>query len=865
MDLLERLPPQNLDAEASVLGSILLDNEAAWLVAQFLKPEHFYKSSNQKIYETILSLATERKPIDILILKDELAKAGLLESVGGAEYLREVVEAVPSAANAEHYARVVRDKALLRSLITVATTIAKDAYGANGAAEGVIDRAEKAFFDVTSRRVAETASDMRSLLTEEFKRIEAGGSQKGLMSHLTDLDETTNGFRPAELVILAARPSMGKCLAYDSEIVLHDGTVTTIEDVYKARRGRVVTLVDDWRLATVLPSDYIDDGVRPVFAVKTRLGRRVETTLSHPFLTINGWQPLHSLRCGDRIAIPRRMPAFGVAMWRECEVKLLAYLLGDGCISRTSPLFTNSNPQIAADFLEAVEAFGGVRAVRAESAGRAPTWRIARPPDAGRKGESPILTWLERLGLRGRTAHTKVIPAEVFKLAKNQIALFLNRLFATDGWATVLCSGPAQLGYCTVNEKLARQVQHLLLRFGIIAALKHRRVHYQNGTSTAWQLDITDGKSIETFAAVIGIHGKDEAVARCREVVARRRHQTNVDLIPVDIWARLAERKGTESWCSLARRAGLAGHTNIHVGVRALSRGRLAAIARALADTELANLADSDVYWDEIVSIEPAGLKQVYDLTIPISHNFVANDICVHNTSLATSIIRNVAITDGVPVCFYSLEMSKSQVVQNMLCSEARVNSFHMRQGRLDKADYGKLGAAGSRLSEAPIFIDDASSVSIMELRAKARMMKLRHGIGMIVIDYLQLMEGEKGKGEENRAQEISTISRGLKQLSRELNVPVIALSQLNRGVEQRESHKPRLSDLRESGSIEQDADMVLMLFREAYYKPEVTDPNVANAAEVIVAKNRNGPVGQVKLFFHKEYTRFDNWGSGEG
>jgi replicative DNA helicase len=444
-DFLDRVPPQNLEAEASVLGAILLDNEAAWLVAQFLRPEHFYKAAHRRIYETVLALATERRPIDVVILRDELGKAGALEMVGGVEALKELVEAVPSAANAEYYAKLVHEKYLLRSLIAVSTSVAKDAYDAGGPAAGVIDRAEKRFFELTSKRVADTASDIRSLLHAEFDRIDAGGSFKGVMTNLTDLDSVTNGFKPAELVVLAARPSMGK-------------------------------------------------------------------------------------------------------------------------------------------------------------------------------------------------------------------------------------------------------------------------------------------------------------------------------------------------------------------------------------------------------------------------------------TSLATTFIRNIAVGHGLPVAFYSLEMSKQQVTQNILCAEARVDSFRMRQGRLERRDLDRLRDAAGRLADAPIYVDDASSVSIMEMRAKARMMRLRHKIGLVVIDYLQLMEGEKGASrDENRAQEISQISRGLKQLARELEVPVIALSQLNRGVESREGHKPRLSDLRESGSIEQDADMVLMLFREAYYKPNDEDPKVKNGATIIVAKNRNGPTGEVNLYFHKEYTRFDNWGSGEG
>jgi len=189
-----------------------------------------------------------------------------------------------------------------------------------------------------------------------------------------------------------------------------------------------------------------------------------------------------------------------------------------------------------------------------------------------------------------------------------------------------------------------------------------------------------------------------------------------------------------------------------------------------------------------------------------------------------------------------------------MLCSHARINAHHVRTGMLSTSDWPKLTQAAGKLSEAAIFIDDSPGISILELRAKARRLKSRHGIGLIILDYLQLMD--ESSNSENRQQEISVISRSLKALARELNVPVIAVSQLSRAPERRETFRPRLSDLRESGAIEQDADVVLLLFREEYYTP--TEEN-QGMSELIIAKQRNGPTGTVKLAFIKEYTRFEN------
>lgn len=227
-------------------------------------------------------------------------------------------------------------------------------------------------------------------------------------------------------------------------------------------------------------------------------------------------------------------------------------------------------------------------------------------------------------------------------------------------------------------------------------------------------------------------------------------------------------------------------------------------------------------------------------------------------TSLALNIIEYVACDTKMPVAFFSLEMSRSQVAQNMLCSRARINAHKLRRGQLEPQDWQHLSVGVGTLSEAPIYIDDTPGLTVMGLRGKARRLKAQHDIKMIVVDYLQLMEGSGGsKGADNRQAEISQISRSLKGLARELSVPVIALSQLNRSVDQREGHKPRLSDLRESGAIEQDADVILFLFRPEYYNPK--DPSLKNKAELNIAKQRNGPVGDVELVFLKEFMRFEN------
>lgn len=223
-------------------------------------------------------------------------------------------------------------------------------------------------------------------------------------------------------------------------------------------------------------------------------------------------------------------------------------------------------------------------------------------------------------------------------------------------------------------------------------------------------------------------------------------------------------------------------------------------------------------------------------------------------SALATCIAEHAGVVDKVPVAFFSLEMSKEQLVQRMLCSHARVDAHKVRTGFLSQSDWPRLTNAAGKLSEAPIFIEDTAGLTVLEIRAKARRLKAQHGIKLVIVDYLQLMQGPARS--ENRQQEISEISRSLKALARELRVPVIAISQLSRAVEQRADRRPQLSDLRESGAIEQDADLVALLLREEYYNPTEENKGVA---ELIVAKQRNGPVGTLKLAFISEYARFES------
>jgi replicative DNA helicase len=518
-------------------------------------------------------------------------------------------------------------------------------------------------------------------------------------------------------------------------------------------------------------------------------------------------------------------------------------------LTDTTPELTNINPLIQEDFQNAVISFSPQLKVCNYRPERSSI--LYAPMCQGEK--NPLSEWLENQALWSKKAEEKIIPACIFQLERSQVSLFLNRLFATDGWATVLATCQAQLGYCTVSEKLARQVQHLLLRFGIIATLNKRSVKYKDTCRQAWQLDITDTQSIQIFLSQIGIFSKETALLQVQAALINKRYQTNYDLIPVETFQEITAAKDEEPWTVLARRTRIKADTNISVVKQALSPERCL-MANTLEDFSLQESATGDVYWDEIVSIESVGYKQVYDLTIPVTHNFVANDICVHNTAFCLNIAHNIAASYKLPVAVFSLEMSKEQLVQRLLASEAGIESGYLRSGRISQTQWEPLSRAIGMLSETPIFIDDTPNITVTEMRSQARRLQAELGteLGLIIIDYLQLMEGAG----DNRVQEISRITRSIKSLARELSVPVIALSQLSRGVESRTNKRPMLSDLRESGSIEQDADLVLMLYRDDYYNSDSPERGIA---EVIVAKHRNGPTGNVRLLFDPQFTKFKN------
>lgn len=926
----QRALPHSLESERAVLGGLMLDSVGAGDLAEVLEPGDFYREAHGKLYELLLEMAEKGKPTEMVAVVDAVASTNRAEEMGGLSYISSLPDNVPSTENIEYYANIVRERAIVRRLLAGLTEVAERARAGTDELPELLDFAESTIFKVTQEKSSSDWQVISKVVDQEFMRIqqlsERSGEVTGMSTGFIDMDKMLAGLQRTDLIVLAARPAMGKCLSADSQIVCTDGSRRTIEELYQARSGELYTLDRSLKLTTQRPSDFIDDGIKPVFEVRTRLGRRVRTTMTHPYLTLGGWKSLGLLSVGARVAVPRRLPVFGNAAIGGHRAKLLGYLIGDGNLTNASPRFINGAERLRDDFCEAVAAFGGL-STATSSDDRTPTvtvsWDLERLAQrradfggrlrgvlrqtgttmkalaatigvtpgavghwvAGKTAPSPqrfsaicealsvepavlggtqpfqkntpnpLTRWLDAIGVMGKDALSKVVPEVVFTAPRAEVALFLSRLFAADGWASVLASGQPQLGYASASEQLARDVQHLLLRFGIVSALRERSMKYQNGRRTAYQLNITDQQSIITFEQEIGIFGKEGAIAAAAAAARERGTHSSRDTIPVEIWDHIEAVKGEMSWAELSRRLVDAGHGgSLHPHRRGISRQRAAALGAVLEDTWLLSLSQNDVFWDEIVAIEPLGPQQVYDLTVPGTHNFIAEDVCVHNTALALCLGLNAAKT-GAGVGMFSLEMSAGQLVTRLLCVEGRVDAGKVRTGFLSREhDWPNLTKAAESLYRMPIYIDDTPGLNITQLRSKARRLKsLCPDLGVLIIDYIGLMSGD---GRVSRQEQIAQSSRGMKALAKELNVCILCLSQLNRAVEQRNPKIPQIADLRESGAIEQDADIIMFIYREEYYNKE--SPRQGEA-DVIIAKQRNGPTGTVTLHFEGRQTRFDN------
>ncbi|GAB3803262.1 replicative DNA helicase [Spirosoma humi] len=786
---LGKLPPQALDLEEAVLGALMIEKDALSSVVDILKPETFYKEAHQRIYQAILTLFGNSDPIDLLTVTQQLRKTGEIEMVGGGGFVSELTFRVNSAANIEYHARIVSEQALKRALIAMSSTILRDAYEDTTDVFELLDRTEQSLFKISESNIKKNYADMSTIVRMALNELETKKNQEGLTgvpSGFTNLDRVTSGWQPTELIILAARPAMGKCLGKGTKVVMFDGSLRKVEDV---REGDLL-MGDDSTPRRVLS---IARGQERMYWIRQNKGIDYRVNESH-ILSLKRSRNEGGHTKGDVLNITVRdyltksnkfktnYKGYKVAVdFPEQSVPLDPYFvglwLGDG--HSYSSRITNTDTEVI-DYLQTYADSLGLKMVTYQQTNRTNNYGITSGQRGGdQSGRNPVFN--VQAELRGLSViESKHIPRKyLINSTENRLKL-LAGLIDSDGHyqEEFNCYEITQK-----NKELAEQLKYLCDTLGFRCSLKEKQ-----GT-----------------IAKLGYVS----------TVYRLRIFGNLDSIPVRI-----ERKKA----------------------RAL---------RARADWRVTG-----------ISVEYDKVDDYYGFSIDGNRLFLLEDMTVtHNTAFVVSALRNAAVDHGKPVAIFSLEMSSVQLVNRLISAEAEIDSEKIRKGTLAPHEWTQLHHKIQRLTEAPIFIDDTPALSILELRAKCRRLKAQHDIQMVVIDYLQLMSGDTSGGRGgNREQEIASISRALKNLAKELNVPVIALSQLSRAVETRGGDKkPQLSDLRESGSIEQDADMVCFLYRPEYYNitADENGNSTVGIGEVIIAKNRSGSLDTVQLKFIGKFTKF--------
>jgi replicative DNA helicase len=672
----DRQPPQDLTAEQSVLGGMMLSKDAIADVVEVLKPNDFYRPAHQLVYDCILDLYSRGEPADAVTVAAELERRGEIRRVGGAPYLHTLIATVPTAANASFYAEIVAEKATLRRLVEAGTRIVQLGYaGAEGAdLNEIVDRAQSSIYEVTERRTTEDYVALEELLQPTMDEIDAiasrGGTSLGVPTGFVDLEAVTNGLHPGQMIIVAARPGIGKALALDTPLATPSGWTT----MGAVEVGDHLMGADGRPTRVVATTEVMHD--RPCFEVEFSDGTVIIADAQHQWLTETRDGTSPTVRTTEEIAadgldhavagtrplnLPERelpLPPYAMGVW-----------FGGGHVAQAR--FTAADPEIV--------------------------WHI----------EDEGLT----VGDVGVLGYER-IPLDYLRASETQRRALLAGLLDTDG--TVGPTGAVE--FPMASQRLAEDARELVVSLGYRCSLSTGQVNGQY---------------------VIAFSTEDEVFRLERKRLLHK------------------ERR------------------------RAANQSR------------------------SIVDVRPVPSTPVRCVEVGNDdHLYLAGDAMVptHNSTLGLDFARSCSVTHGMTSVIFSLEMSRTEIVMRMLSAEAKIRLQDMRGGRMTDDDWTRLARRMSEISEAPMFVDDSPNMTMMEIRAKARRLKQRHDLKLVVVDYMQLMTS--GKRVESRQQEVSEFSRQLKLLAKELEVPVVAISQLNRGPEQRTDKRPMLSDLRESGCL---------------------------------------------------------------
>jgi replicative DNA helicase len=778
-------------AEQAVLGSVFLMPETVHDVLEALTPDDFAKESHRYVFEAMATLSYRGDPIDVVTLSAALTEAGTLKQAGGMAYLATLDSAVPMTANVERYIATVRESAIRRRAISAFVSFVGELRDPTKPVLDVMQRAEAAVHAASdsgtaSKRVASVGASVHRVFREIERRHDRQEEITGLPTGLIDFDRITTGLKGGDLIVLGARPSMGKAQPLDAPVLtprgfVPMGSIVVGDEVIGAngKATRVVGVFPQGRIPAFRV--WFSDGSSAeccddhLWFTQTRNERRrgltgsvkslreIRATIERPDST----SPNHAIPI---VAPVEFDPTESPASAKPLHPYLLGALLGDGSFRVVGSVqFDKPESDVQASVIRLLPA-GDAATIRGMSV------RIKREI---RKNHTPSHTAaaIEALGLRGASSANKRVPrAYLFASVAERIDL-LRGLLDTDGSVV----GAGQVEFSTSSPQLANDVRFLVQSLGGI---------------------LSESRRVPTYTH----RGERKKGA----VSYRQLIRFPSGLVPVSSEKHLA-RWRTPSRCE---------HRSI-VSIEALGDAACQCIAVEAPD-----------------------------------HLYVTEQFIVtHNTALVVNIAANVAIEARRPTVVFEQEMSEDSLTERLFASEGRVPSQRIRTGKLLDGDWSRLAFAADRLNASRLFIDDTPGITVAEMRSRCRRVRQAHGdLGLVVVDYLQLLRSTSDT--DHREQQVAEFSRGMKALAREFNCPVIALSQLSRNLERREDKRPTMADLRESGAIEQDADLIVFVYRDEVYNPKTEDKGIA---ELIVAKQRNGPIGTVRVAFLKEFTRFEN------
>ncbi|KAA9379322.1 replicative DNA helicase [Microbispora cellulosiformans] len=916
---------------------MLLSKDAIADVIEVLRADDFYRPAHQIVFDVITDLYGRGEPADSVTVFDELQKRGEVARVGGGAYLHTLTAIVPTAANAGYYAKIVREQAVLRRLIEAGTRIVSYGFGGQGEeVDDLVDRAQAEIYKVTERRTSEDYLPLSDIMPSALDEIEAigsrGGQMVGVPTGFQDLDALTHGLHPGQMIVVAARPAIGKALALDTPLPTPGGWTTMGE----VRVGDRLIGADGRPTRVVAATDVMVD--RPCYEVEFSDGTVIVADAQHQWRTSTRasrrqrsesrtgfhW-PQESLRrvqgaCGDSSARPDELITYQEALavvgseFRNALHTVQRVVGSEGRAPRpvggparsyvwNTPVYSRrrlfealndhvSRPRNAAltmvhdDVVTTEQIEATLRctssdnrpnhAVAVAAAFDLPERDLPLSPyalgawlgdghsDSARitAVEPEIIAQLEAEGLQvvrlnSGILHTLKLPEA--ELRPERPCVVCGTLFVPKTSQVRMCGqscggrarffsapvAPTTCADCGRPSSGGRRCQRCRDHHGTVQAILRSLGVLGDKHIPAVYLRASERQRRDLLAGLLDTDGYVNRSGQVQLALTNRRLAEDAFELVLSLGYKATMRtKAVKGRTDESSTCYMINFTPAEKVFR-LPRKADRQVAKAHASTRVRYIVD----------VRPVPSVPVRCVEVDnADHMYLAGRSCVptHNSTLGLDFARSAAIKHQMTTVIFSLEMSRNEITMRLLSAEARVPLHTMRSGSMSDDDWTRMARRMGEVAEAPLFIDDSPNMSMMEIRAKCRRLKQRHDLRFVIVDYLQLMSSPKKT--ESRQQEVSELSRALKLLAKELEVPVIAISQLNRGPEQRTDKRPQVSDLRESGSIEQDADMVILLHREDAYERE--SPR-AGEADLIVAKHRNGPTATVTVAFQGHYSRF--------